>query len=95
MYYHEIENQINALKDAGLLKEKDKAKAMTVLKEAWKNKIAVVWTTEDVLHRAKEIGKDITEEKAAEILYLALDKHDAEMGIAWETFDYYIEYGDS
>jgi len=94
MYYHEIENQINALNAVGLILDEDMEKARAVLKKAWENKIAVVWLTEDVIGRAKEIGIDITEERAAEVLHMAFDKHDATMGITWETFDYYIEYGD-
>ena len=53
--------------------------------------ISIIWTTEDVLHQAKEKGVKLTEDEANEILLQMERKHDADVGINWETIDDYIE----
>ena len=53
--------------------------------------IHITWSTEDVLHQAKEKGVKLTEDEANEILLHMERKHDADIGISWGTIDDYIE----
>lgn len=51
----------------------------------------VIWCREDVIGRAKEWGIEITPEQADDILDEVDRKHDCEVGITWDTLDYYID----
>ena len=53
----------------------------------WKGKIAIVWCTTDVLMAAGELERlaGITEEDAENILALVLEKHNASVGVSWDT----------
>tara|TARA_R100001163_G_scaffold34589_1_gene26672 strand:- start:396 stop:593 length:198 start_codon:yes stop_codon:yes gene_type:complete len=53
--------------------------------------ISITWSTEDVLHQAKEKGVKLTEDEANEILLHMERKHDADIGISWSTIDVYID----
>jgi len=53
--------------------------------------INIIWSTEDVLHQAKEKGVKLTEDEANEILLQMERKHDADIGISWGTIDVYID----
>ena len=53
--------------------------------------IHITWSTEDVLHQAKEKGVKLTEDEANEILLHMERKHDADIGISWGTIDDYID----
>ena len=53
--------------------------------------INIIWSTEDVLHQAKEKGVKLTEDEANEILLHMERKHDADIGISWGTIDVYID----
>ncbi|MEC8306439.1 MAG: hypothetical protein VXZ72_01070 [Chlamydiota bacterium] len=53
--------------------------------------INITWSTEDVLHQAKQKGVNLTEDEANEILLEMERKHDADVGINWETIDVYID----
>lgn len=53
--------------------------------------ISIIWSTEDVLHQAKEKGVNLTEDEANEILLQMERKHDADIGITWTTIDVYID----
>ena len=47
--------------------------------------ICIEWSSEDVLHQAKQDGVILTEVQAEEILDILKHKHDASIGISWET----------
>ena len=53
--------------------------------------INITWSTEDVLHQAKEKGVKLTEDEANEMLLQMERKHDADVGISWQTIDVYID----
>ena len=50
-----------------------------------------IWCEDDVLGRAKELGKKITRKQAQEILDEIDHKQDCEYGISWTTLDCFIE----
>jgi hypothetical protein len=53
--------------------------------------ISIIWSTEDVLHQAKQKDVKLTEDEANEILLQMERKHDADIGISWTTIDVYID----
>ena len=58
------------------------------LEEHWKDEECIVWSTDDVIERIKErFSVELSEHNARHILSMAIDNHDAEFGVCWETFD--------
>ena len=53
--------------------------------------ISIIWSTEDVLHQAKQKDVKLTEDEANEILLQMERKHDADIGISWQTINDYID----
>jgi hypothetical protein len=67
------------------------SEALAVLSCYWEDKIAPVWSVEDVYDCAHRAEKPITRALAIEVLERAFDKHDAEYGISWITLDVTLE----
>ncbi len=92
--YHHIQEMARGLVEVGLAT--DKQQVELVLSQYWADKVAVVWTTEDV-HAAQDDFDEhtetssLTEEQAQSILQKAFDKHDVSVGITWESLRYYSE----
>ena len=53
--------------------------------------ISIIWSTEDVLHQAKQKDVKLNEVEANQILLQMERKHDADIGISWTTIDVYID----
>ena len=53
--------------------------------------IALVWSWEDVIHRAGERGHKLTRQECADIISEVGRKHDCELGVSWLTLDVYID----
>lgn len=53
--------------------------------------ITITWSVDDVLNRAKDTGVRCSRKRALEILQEVENDHDANYGINWGTFDYYLE----
>ena len=53
--------------------------------------IAIIWTTEDVFTESENIDTEISEEEAQEILGILDRKHDASLGITWDTISCHID----
>jgi hypothetical protein len=51
----------------------------------------VIWSTADVKAKAKEMHKRISTAKANDIIDQIHKRHDAGMGITWDTLESYIE----
>ena len=51
---------------------KDKPKALSILKRYWRDKIAIIWTTENVHRAANELKLALTEKEAMTVLELSL-----------------------
>lgn len=95
MYKHHISAMVEELTAAGALSNRTTAE--TILTAYWQDKIALVWTTDDV--RAALTGdmdfdhedKDenwqdcITEDQAIGVLQSVLSHHDCSYGVTWET----------
>lgn len=52
--------------------------------------IKITWTTDDVFMKAQEMGIDITEEQAEEVLEKMERYHDASIGISWDVIASYL-----
>ena len=52
------------------------------------DEIAIVWSVADVL----DIRPDLTHDQAYEVLQLAKDKHDANIGINWDVLSIHAEW---
>lgn len=52
-----------------------------------KRKITITWSVEDVL----EVQPDLTEEQAMEVLEIVGKNHDAEVGICWDTLEFWAD----
>lgn len=90
MYNHNFTNMVESLVLSGIVSPENSKKAIEKLKEYWKDKIALVWSTEYVINRAKEIGVTISEDDAKNVLQQVLDNHDRNYGVTWEILDNYI-----
>ena len=94
MYEHHIKDMATSLVEAGLAI--DCQQVELVLAAYWADKVAVVWTTEDIHAVQETFNEDketssLSEEQAQNILQKAFDKHDAEQGITRESLRYYSE----
>ena len=102
MYPHEIEGMAVAIAKSlkiiskdGITKSPEAAEDIGLiqkaLKEYWQDKIAVVWTVEDIEEIAIDDGLKISQKQAVEVLEQILDKHDATVGINWDTIRYALD----
>ena len=87
METHEIQDQVNALVDAGMIEKSDAKQAVKVLKSVWTDKIAIVWGADDVVARSIDIGHEITKAEAIDVLERSLENFDANSGVSWDTID--------
>ena len=49
--------------------------------------IALIWSVEDV----QTIRDDLTEEQAMDVLNVVERRHDADIGVNWDTLEYWID----
>lgn len=54
------------------------------------DRIAILWGKDDVVHRAKEIEVEITDDDALDVLQRLENDHDCNIGITWDVIDCYI-----
>lgn len=99
MYDHYLDDMADKLeKDSN--ESISKEKAYNILKDFWKNSIAVVWNVEDVkssIKEAKELHSDlacieVTPEDELSILKAVFNKFDASIGINWDSIRYEVYY---
>lgn len=50
--------------------------------------IAIVWSVEDV----QSVRPDLTDEQAFEVLEQVKHKHDATLGVTWDTLDFWADF---
>ncbi len=94
MYKHHIQEMASSLVKAGLTT--DQKQVELVLSQYWADKVAVVWSTDDVHSIQDDFDEDnltssLSEKQAQSVLQKALEKHDAEQGITWESLRYWSE----
>lgn len=85
MYDHNISGMVDALKEAGVLTRRSADTAHHTLRKFWTDQIALVWTAQDVSDTAEQIGVAKTPESCSIILRRIMDRHDADIGVSWDT----------
>ena len=58
---------------------------LVIEEEKKKNQIDITWCVDDI----RFLGYECTDEKGMEVLDEVLRRHDAELGICWDTLDWY------
>ncbi len=89
--YH-IQDMASSLVEEGLAT--DQKLVELVLARYWEDKVAVVWTNDDVHSIQDDFDEDVgssslSEEQAQSVLQKAFDKHDANEGITWESLRFW------
>jgi hypothetical protein len=69
----------------------DKARAQKILTRYWRDKMALVWETEDVHRAANELELALTEREAIQVLQTLHSQHNAQLGLRWEDITAHIE----
>lgn len=63
---------------------KSYSKAEKLLEKFWRDRRAIIWTTEQVHRAANERGKVLTNTEARELLYDFVRLHNAQYGVKWQ-----------
>ena len=92
--YDYIKDMASSLVEAGLAT--DQKQVELVLSRYWIDKVAVVWTNDDVHAVQDDFDEDnetssLSDEQAQAVLQKAFEKHDASEGITWEDLRYWSE----
>jgi hypothetical protein len=87
MFEHHLEEMVTALKP--VLKSQNRAKQ--ILKKYWSDKIALVWTVQDVHRAANEREVALTHAEAVKLLQEMHHYHNKQCGLKWVDFTSYIE----
>src|ERR1039458_7359875 len=87
MHNHHLVEMLNALRP--VLKSRQRAEQ--ILTRYWRNKIAIVWDTEDVHRAANERELALTEKEAIQVLQTLHNQHNAQLGLRWEDLTAHIK----
>jgi hypothetical protein len=80
MHEHNIIKLLNVLAPA----IRGKRKAEALLRGYWSDKIAIIWSTDDVHRAANEHETVLTKEEARSILTELHEHHNAQYGLQWK-----------
>ena len=69
----------------------DEKRARTLLEELWQDRVAAIWTIEDVFKLTREYGFACDVELAKEILDRMLECHDSNLGFNLDVLIHHIE----
>lgn len=69
----------------------DRQTAKKKLERYWSDKIAIVWTAEQVHRAANECEVALTDEEARRALEKVLDRHDRQYSLKWEDITNHIQ----
>ena len=94
MDHHHLQNMASSLEEEGLATDQNRVEQ--ALARYWEDKVAVVWTTEDVHSIQNDFDENeqtssLSEEQAQSVLQKAFDKHDANEGITSESLRFWSE----
>lgn len=87
MHSHTLEELLEALTPA----LRSRKKAEKLLRSYWSDKIALIWTTQDVHRAANERKTVLTEEEAKTALTDLHRHHDKQLGLRWKDLTDWIE----
>ena len=87
MHDYIIEAMVKALKPP----LKNAGRAKQILDQFWSDKMALVWTVQDVHTAANEREVALTNQEAIKVLQELHHYHDKQLGLRWEDVTAYIE----
>jgi hypothetical protein len=87
---HYIREMVSKLVSKGIVPHFKYDEAYKALSLMWRGKIALVWTTEDILEYAKDNDHKLTKTQALNILQDIEKNHDCSVGINFDTIDSYL-----
>ena len=64
-------------------------KAVAALDSHFQDRACIFWGVDDVHTAAATIGRTLSDDDAREVLALVERKHDASVGVTWETLELY------
>jgi len=79
MHVNEINGMLRALKPA----IKSRRKARHTLQKYWRNRIAIIWTVDDVYRAANERSLALSQQQAIAILQRFFASHNKQYGLQW------------
>lgn len=89
---HEIQNFILYYSSDEAVREKMYSCALEYVEQDHvlqkQDAIFIEWCIDDV----KDIREDLDDEQAMEVLEFVKDKHDATLGITWDTLEYAVDH---
>lgn len=53
--------------------------------------VAIIWSIDDIFTGAQNKGMKITTSEAIDVLTRLYEKHDATLGISWDTIDFLLD----
>jgi IS30 family transposase len=68
-----------------------RSKAEQIIKRYYRDKITIVWKTEDVHRAANERELALTEKEALQVLQTLHDQHNPQLGLRWKDIWGHIE----
>ena len=95
MYHHHLQNMADNLIEKGLIHPVKKDDAIEAMGLEWKDQQAISWCIGDIHAVAKSAGLEISNYQAREILETIVYKHDASLGICWDTIEAHLIQYDS
>ena len=66
--------------------------AVEVMKNYWKDKLAIVWHDIDIIDHAKNMGVELSTEQLANVMSSLQSDHDCNNGITWDVIEATIEF---
>ena len=86
MYRYILAEMTEAIcKELGLVAKSNTERVHKTLEAYWADKIAIVWTVEDVRTQAKEAEHELTEDQCKQVLWRVQHRQDANIGVNWDT----------
>ena len=62
------------------------------IQEIEQTQISHIWTVEDVLDKAEELGLTLTEEQAVDVLRNVEAEIDCEVGVTWDVIETHVKW---
>ena len=80
-----VRDMTNNIAKALKLTKNQTLKVQKTIEDYWADRMALTWTSADVIETAKTMDIKLTNDQAREILADTLHGHDADLGVNWEV----------
>lgn len=89
MQAHQITEMTNVILAACKHGRPTRRQVEKALTDYWSGRMAIVWDADDMHCAANRAGRVLTASEAGELLHRVCHKHDASVGVTWETLELY------